>query len=219
MLWCPDWPVIAAELVDGVPARGPVAVLYANRVLACSPAARAEGVRRGLRKREAQGRCPHLTVVEHDAGRDARAFEPVLAAVEELAPGVEVIRPGACAVAARGPARYYGGEEAAAERLVEHVAQVCGVEAQAGAAEGVFAATLAARAGRLVAPGRTPQFLAGLDIAALGRPASTRSGRSRRCPRGTSSPGSGSTRRWPTGTPPAATSSRSPPATRHPTST
>src|SRR5947208_1860864 len=129
VLWCPDWPVIAAELVDGVPAYGPVAVLHANRVLACSPAARAGGVRRGLRRREAQGRCPRLTVVRHDAGRDARAFEQVLTAVEELAPGVEVVRPGACAVGARGPARYFGGEEPAAERLVEQVAQACGVEA------------------------------------------------------------------------------------------
>ena len=170
VLWCPDWPVIAAGILDGVPVHEPVAVLYANRVVCCSPAARAEGVRRGLRRREAQGRCPFLVVVEHDEGRDARAFEPVLAAVEELAPGVEVVRPGSCALAARGPVGYFGGEEPAAERLVEHVAQACGVEAQAGIADGVFAATLAARAGRIVPPGSTPGFLAGLDVAALGRP-------------------------------------------------
>src|SRR6187401_1412424 len=118
MLWCPDWPVLAAGLVDGVDVNGPVVVLHANRVLACSPAARAEGVRRGLRKREAQGRCPQLTVVEHDPGRDARAYEPIVAAVEELSPGVEVVRPGVCALAARGPSRFYGGEVRAAERLV-----------------------------------------------------------------------------------------------------
>src|SRR5215813_14251627 len=129
LVWCPDWPVIAAGIVDGVPVHGPVAVLAANRVIACSEAARREGVRRGLRKREAQGRCPRLTVVEHDPARDARAFEPVVAAVEELAPGVEVVRPGACALAARGPASYFGGESAAAERLVEHTALACGVEA------------------------------------------------------------------------------------------
>ncbi len=116
VLWCPDWPVIAAEIVDGVPAHGPVAVLHANRVLACSPAARSDGVRRGLRRREAQGRCPQLVIVEHDTGRDARAFEPVLAAVEEIFPGVEVIRPGVCALAAQGPSRYFGGAEPAAER-------------------------------------------------------------------------------------------------------
>ncbi|MEV0810185.1 DNA polymerase Y family protein [Micromonospora sp. NPDC050200] len=173
LLWCPDWPVLAAEIVDGVPATDPVAVLHANRVVACSERARAEGVRRGLRKREAQGRCPQLTVVDHDPGRDARAFEPVVAAVEEVAVGVEVIRPGACALAARGPSRYLGGEEAAAERIVEHVAQSCAVESQVGIADGVFAAGLAARDGRVVPPGGAPEFLAALPVEALGRPALT----------------------------------------------
>src|SRR5262249_61610796 len=60
--------------------------------------------------------------------------------------------------------------EAAAELLVEDIAQRCAVEAQVGIADGVFAATLAARAGRLIPPGGTVIFLAGLDIAALGRP-------------------------------------------------
>ena len=154
-LWCPDWPVIAAEIVDGVPAHGPVAVLHANRVLACSPAARAEGVRRGLRKREAQGRCPQLswssTTRAGTRGRSSR-WSP---RSSELAPGSRWSGPGRAALAARGPARYYGGEEAAAERLVEHVAQACGVEAQVGVADGMFAAVLAARAGRVVAPGET----------------------------------------------------------------
>ncbi|MFG1748042.1 DNA polymerase Y family protein [Micromonospora chalcea] len=171
LLWCPDWPVLAAEIVDGVPATDPVVVLHANRVVACSERARAEGIRRGLRRREAQGRCPHLTVVDHDPGRDARAFEPVVAAVEEVVAGVEVIRPGACATAARGPSRYLGGEEAAAERIVEHVAQSCAVESQVGIADGVFAAGLAAREGRIVAPGGTREFLATRPVEALGRPA------------------------------------------------
>ncbi|WP_174536156.1 DNA polymerase Y family protein [Micromonospora chalcea] len=171
LLWCPDWPVLAAEIVDGVPATDPVVVLHANRVVACSERARAEGIRRGLRRREAQGRCPQLTVVDHDPGRDARAFEPVVAAVEEVVAGVEVIRPGACATAARGPSRYLGGEEAAAERIVEHVAQSCAVESQVGIADGVFAAGLAAREGRIVAPGGTREFLAARPVEALGRPA------------------------------------------------
>jgi protein ImuB len=170
-VWCPDWPVIAAEIVDGVAATGMVAVMHANRVLVASPAAREEGVFRGLRKREAQGRCPDLVVVEHDPNRDARAFEPVVGAVAELAPGVEVVRPGVLVLAARGPVRYYGGAEVAAERLVEHVAQECGVEAQVGIADGTFAAVLAARAGRIVGSGETAAFLADLNVAAIGRPA------------------------------------------------
>jgi protein ImuB len=171
LVWCPDWPVIAAEIVEGVPAHGPVAILFANRVVACSPAARAEGIRRGLRKREAQSRCPRLAVLDHDPGRDARAYEPVVAAIEEMAPGVEVVRPGAAALAARGPARYFGSEERAGELIVEHLAQACGVEAQVGVADGVFGAGLAARAGRLVPAGRTADFLAELDIATVDRPA------------------------------------------------
>jgi protein ImuB len=170
LVWCPDWPVVAAEIVDGVPASGPVVVLHGNRVLACSEAARADGVRRGLRRREAQSRCPQLIAVADDPGRDARAFEPVVAAVEEVAVGVEVIRPGACALSARGPARYFGGEEEAAERIVEQVAQACAVECQVGIADGVFAAGLAARAGRVVPPGRTREFLAGVPVEALERP-------------------------------------------------
>jgi protein ImuB len=170
LIWCPDWPVIAAELIDGVPAREPVAVLHANRVLACSAAARAEGVRRGLRKREAQSRCPQLIVIEHDPARDVLAFEPVVAAVEQLAAGVAVLRAGACAFAARGPAGYFGGEPVAAERIVEQIALDCGVEAQVGVADGAFAALLAARAGRLIEPGATAAFLAPMPVTVLDRP-------------------------------------------------
>jgi protein ImuB len=170
LVWCPDWPVLAAEIETGVPASGAVVVLRENRVVACSAAARLDGVRQGLRRREAQSRCPQLVVVDDDPARDARAFEPVVAAVEEVAVGVEVIRPGACALAARGPARYFGGEEAAAERIVEQIAEACAVESQVGIADGVFAAGLAAREGRVIAAGETRAFLAGLSIAALDRP-------------------------------------------------
>jgi len=169
-VWCPDWPVVAAGLVEGVPVPAPVAVLAANRVVACSAAERTEGVRPGLRRREAQGRCPQLVVVLDDPARDARAFEPVVEAVEKLVAGVEVIRPGAAALAARGPSRYFGSEAGAAERIVEHIAQTCGVEAQIGVADGVFAAGLAARTGRLVPDGQTSEFLADIDIGALDRP-------------------------------------------------
>ncbi|GIE76000.1 hypothetical protein Aph02nite_19500 [Actinoplanes philippinensis] len=170
LVWCPDWPVVAAEIVAGVVASEPVAVFAGNRVLACSETARREGVRRGLRRREAQGRCPQLVVVEHDPGRDARAFEPVVAAVEEVVAGVEVLRPGVCAAAVRGPARYFGGEEAAAERVVEQVALACAVESQIGIADGVFAAGIAARTGRVVEAGESRAFLSSVPIDALEEP-------------------------------------------------
>jgi protein ImuB len=168
VLWCPDWPVVAAGLIDGVPVFRPVVVLAANRVIACSAAARREGIRLGLRKRETQARCPEIVIVEHDEDRDARAFESIVTTVEAIAPGVDVVRPGVCALAARGPSRYFGGEERAAEHLVEQVAQACAVEAQIGIADGLFAAGLAARTGRIIADGGSRSFLADFDIAAIG---------------------------------------------------
>lgn len=166
-VWCPDWPVVAAGAVAGVPPQRPAAVVAANLVVACSALARADGVRRGLRKREAQARCPELVVFGHDPDRDARAFEPVVCAVEALAPGVEVVRPGLVVVAARGPVSYFGSEPAVAERIIDLVGAEAGVECQVGIADGIFAAVLAAYRGMLVEPGRTPAFLAPLKVTEL----------------------------------------------------
>lgn len=168
-VWSPDWPVTAAARAAHVPADRPAAVLHANRVLACSATARRHGVRRGLRRREAQARCPDLVVLAPDQGRDARLFEPVVAAVEALAPGVEVVRPGLLVLPARGPVGWFGGERAAVERLIDQVALHAGTECQIGVADGMFAAELAARRGRGVPPGRSAEFLAPLEVAELDR--------------------------------------------------
>jgi protein ImuB len=110
--WCFDWPVAAA----GVPLDQPVAVVHANRVVACTPAARAEAVSVGLRRRDAQARCPELVVVVDDPARSARTFEPVAAALEELTPRLAVVQPGCVALPTRGPSRYHGGDVALAEQ-------------------------------------------------------------------------------------------------------
>ncbi|HEX3214560.1 MAG TPA: DNA polymerase Y family protein, partial [Actinomycetota bacterium] len=182
VVWCPDWPVVAA----GAPPGSLTAVVHANRVVACSEAARAEGVRPGLRRREAQGRCPELELLAHDPARDARAFEPVLAAVEQLTPWVEVLQPGECAFPARGAARYHGGEPALALTLTATVhAAIAGRGGpgdrqggppvdrggcRVGIADGTFAAGLAARHQAIVPPGGSRAFLAPLPVAALDRP-------------------------------------------------
>ncbi len=175
VVWCPDWPVAAA----GALPTEPVAVLSAGRVLACSPRARAEGVRPGQRRREAQGCCPGLGLVAHDPDRDARAFEPVLAAVESVTPRIEALCPGECAFPVRGAARYHGGEAALAAVVAAAVGRVPGVlgRCQVGIADGRFAAGLAARhalpaAGhqRIVPPGETLGFLASFPVEVLERP-------------------------------------------------
>ncbi|HZN14119.1 MAG TPA: DNA polymerase Y family protein [Acidimicrobiales bacterium] len=160
-MWVPDWPVTAA----GFTATDAAVVVFANRVVACSAAARTEGVRRGLRRREAQGRCPSVTVVEYDADRDARAFEPVVAAVESLTPRVEIVRPGLCVFDTRGPSRYFGGDEELARRIARLVPS-----ANIGIADGPFAAVIASRMDLIVPPGESPSFLAPFPVSSLERP-------------------------------------------------
>jgi len=107
-------------------------------------------------------------------GRDARAYEPVVAAVEEVAPGVEVVGPGACALAARGPSRYFRLEERAAERIVEHIARSARWRRRPASPTGLRRPSRRP-AGRLIPPGRTAAFPRRLDISTVtdrpGRPA------------------------------------------------
>lgn len=104
-----------------------------------------------------------------DSGPEARAFEPVVSAVEEFCPRVEVVRPGICAVGAAGPARYFGGEEPLARRITDAVT-AAGFACRAGVADSLFAAELAAQAGLIVPPGKTPAFLASYPVNVLDVP-------------------------------------------------
>jgi protein ImuB len=122
----------------------------------------------------------------------ARAFERVVSAVGEFCPQIEVLRPGICAIGARGPASYFGGEAELARKITEAVAEL-GFDCGAGVADGMFAALLAARDGLagwspgatqepaglpapagapvvVVPPGATPAYLAPRSVTVLGEP-------------------------------------------------
>ncbi|MET0453507.1 MAG: DNA polymerase Y family protein [Mycobacterium sp.] len=161
-----DWPAVAAAAAGRLAATDPVVVTLANRVIACSASARAAGVRRGLRRREAQARCPHVHVATADPARDARHFEGVTTAVDEVVPRAEVLRPGLLVLSVRGAARYFGSEQSASEQLVDAVA-AAGAECQVGIADQLPTAVFAARAGCIVEPGGDASFLAGLSIRQL----------------------------------------------------
>ncbi len=175
LLWCADWPVVAA----GIAPDDAGAVLHANRVVASSEAARRAGVVRGLRRREAQGRCPELTIAERDLAAEARSFEAVAGALEQLTPRLDIVQPGTCLFATRGPSRYFGGDESLAAKISEVVEDAlegrttCSV----GIADGVFTARLAARvrsASPMIVPsGEGPDFLAPLSITLLDDPGLT----------------------------------------------
>jgi protein ImuB len=168
-VWFPDWPVTTARIEAGLPQDAPVAVVTANRVVACSYTARAAGVRRGLRRREAQARCPEVEVLARNEAAEARVFEPVVAALEQIAPGVELTRPGLAALATRGPTRYFGGETGVLHALSRAVNEtpLGGTDVQIGIADGAFAAEHATRRGLIVPPGGSPAFLADLPVETL----------------------------------------------------
>lgn len=166
MLWCPDWPATAAAQLLDVPVTDPIAVLSAGKVAACSRAARHAGVRRAMRKRQAQAACPELVVTHADPHRDGRFFEPVANAVTAVVPMTEVLRPGLLAVAADRAARYFGTETGLGEAVVDAV-EGLGVTAQVGVADQLYTAVLAARAGCVVPPGEDAAFLSPRAIADL----------------------------------------------------
>lgn len=172
-VWCAEWAMVAA----GVSLDRPAAVFRANRVIARTPAAAAAGVRSDARRRSAQAACPELLIVDHDPDREARQFEPVVRAVADMAPRLEIVEPGWLCLAARGPSRYFGGDEKMAERMMELVVDalddVAGVGV--GVADGRSASAIAARravAGRqscrrgtvVVPPGGSRQFVDPLPV-------------------------------------------------------
>lgn len=174
--WCPDWPVISAMAEARVPAHQPTAVLSGHLVHACNDAARGDGVRRGMRRRDAQSRCPDLLLLPAQPEREARDFEPILACIEQLSPGVAALRPGL--VALHSPARFYGGEQEAAAVIAETLVGQGIWDCRFGIADDLFTAEQAARAAAqqdstVVAPGGSAAFLAPLDVRVLDDPETT----------------------------------------------
>ncbi|GAB4096167.1 DNA polymerase Y family protein [Brachybacterium horti] len=149
------------------PLQDPVLLLENHRVVEVTAAALQAGARPGQTRRAARAACPEALVLEADRESESGLFELVAAAVDTVAAGVDVLRPGTLLMAARGPARHHGGEEQLAERILDAVADHTGWEAAVGVADGPFAALLAAGAGRIVRPGRSADYLAPHPIAAL----------------------------------------------------
>ncbi|HVB94598.1 MAG TPA: hypothetical protein VND67_09765, partial [Acidimicrobiales bacterium] len=72
-------------------------------------------------------RCPEL-LEEDEGGATLRQFIQVIGAVEAYCPWITVVRPGICSLPARGPARYFGGEEALVVLIAAVATEVTPVE-------------------------------------------------------------------------------------------
>lgn len=167
---CRSWPVVGC----GYGPDDVAAVVVANRVVAPSLAAQQLGVVPGLRRREAQRRAPGLQVLAPDPAAEARAFEPVLQALDDLTPRIEIDRPGQCAFLTRGPSRYFGGDGVMSERAARLVADALqgATSVHVGTADSRFAALRAAglaeaNRARVVPAGASAAFLSALPIGLL----------------------------------------------------
>jgi hypothetical protein len=110
----------------------------------------------------------HELLEEGARGEEARRFARVVDRAAELCPWAHPVRLGVCALPARGPARFFGGEDAVVSRLLHVVREE--TPATAGVADGLFAAELAARAELIVPAGGAAGFLAPWSVATLARP-------------------------------------------------
>jgi protein ImuB len=145
-----------------------------ERVTGATPEVLAAGVSLGMPRREAEALAPFATIMARDPGEEARRFEPVVVAVEELVPRVEVVSPGLVFVPVSGAVRFYGGEEPLARRVAKELDRICGGqrggEAFLGVADGPFAARWAAATAAVGEPQiveDTFSFLSGLDLSVL----------------------------------------------------
>ncbi|MGL5860308.1 MAG: DNA polymerase Y family protein, partial [Phycicoccus sp.] len=175
-VWCPDWPVVTAlagrstggpTVLPGTTAASPAAVFVANAVQSCNDSARGFGIRRGMRRRDAQARCPELVVFAANPDRDVRAFEEVLRELEALRPGVAPLRPGLAAL--WSPGRFYGGETEAAAVIAERLVASGVWDCRFGVADELFTAVQAARTAEqqdsvVVPAGGSPAFLCELPV-------------------------------------------------------
>ncbi len=128
---------------------------------------------------------PEHTPPEHRAQAD-RLWQNVFAAVQHAVPGAVELSPGRCAMRARGPTRYYGSEEAAAQAVLNCIDEPLNAVRRGalkdgiavGIANGTFAAMQAAQGQEhdpylltpapgvhLVESKHTAEFLSGLPIA------------------------------------------------------
>lgn len=155
------------------PSDEPVLVV-GDRVTGASAEVLETGVVLGMPRREAEALAPFATVLTRDMGEEARRFEPVVSAIEDLVPRVEVVSPGLIYVPVAGAVRFYGGEQPLAERIVKEtdtlVGHMRGGEALVGIADGPFAARWAAGTATVGEPqivADTISFLSRLDMGTL----------------------------------------------------
>ena len=169
VVWCPDWPAVAAARQAGKPTSdaGRGLPRQSGAGLQCS----SQG-RRGSRRTASPGRTITMPGSAHRQGRPRSRWT----SLRTGGSGRGIHRPRGgdpsarelSRVPARGPGRYFGSDAAAAERIVD-VVESLDVECSVGVADVLAVAVLAAHRGVIVPPGESAEFCAPLPITELAR--------------------------------------------------
>jgi nucleotidyltransferase/DNA polymerase involved in DNA repair len=174
-LFVAHFPCAAEARRDPSLAGGPLILAesdHLKRVLDCSAAAEAAGVRPGLPFQEAIALCPDAAFLPADPVLYRDAWDAVLDALDEVSPEVEDAGLGTAYLNLTGLAGHYRDEAEMAERLIAAGREAAGLTGSAGVAAGKFPALAAAISGApgeatAVPDGREAEFLAPLDISLL----------------------------------------------------
>ena len=127
-----------------------------------------------------------MRLVAHDPDGDARRFENVVTAIAALIPRVEITEPGMLSFLAKGPSRYFGGEQAMAERMTDLATSVvAGADATGADATGADATGVTGGFGSREVPKLIGRFAATIAAERAGQgsgapatcPANARAGR------------------------------------------
>ncbi len=141
---------LAAGGEPGAVADRPIALLDAHRIVSANAAARALGVKPGLKRATALALAPQIVLGQADAGRDAAALLPVAHAALAFTPSVS-LQPASVPDAAadtvllevQASLRYFGGLERLREAIAAAIAPLGHAVRMASAATAGGAAILA----------------------------------------------------------------------------
>ena len=163
------WSLTRPDAPSGEPV-----LIVDDRVTGATEEVLEAGVSLGMTRREAEALAPFATVMIRDVGDESLRFEPIVEAIEDLIPRVEVVAPGLVFVPIFGAVKFYGGEEALADRVVKELDKLTGArrggQALVGIADGPFAARWAAATTTMGQPRivtDTIGFLSRLDLSTL----------------------------------------------------
>ncbi len=150
------WDVAVARAAHPELDGSPVAVLSGGRVLEVSPEAARAGVSAGMTPRQAHSTLPSVATVEIDEELSMRAFVPIVRALFDVTPFVQIDRPGRLFFPLKGVLGFYDSSRALAERVLDSLPS-----------SGVLAprADTVPSVGIGMAPSRFASFLAALGAA------------------------------------------------------